>query len=140
MPIDQNIRLTVDAVIFSDSFSHVLLVQRKNPPFQGQWVFPGGFVDNGESLEAAAMRELEEETGLQVDDLCQLLAFGDPDRDPRGHTVTVAFLGVVDRAEATVKAASDAQAAKWFPLDDLPTLGFDHANILAEAMAFLREQ
>lgn len=136
MAINQNIKLTVDAVIFSKDGSSecVLLVKRKNEPFKGQWVLPGGFVDDGETLKTAARRELEEETSLKVKSLTQLKAYGDPDRDPRGHTVTVAFWGDINMADAKIKAASDAGEVKWWKLNDLPELGFDHSEILNDAV------
>ncbi len=136
MPINQNIKLTVDAVIFSkhEKSTYVLLVKRKNAPFKGQWVLPGGFVDEHEDLEQAAKRELEEETSLKTQILTQLKAYGTPGRDPRGHTVTVAFWGIVDKASAKIKAADDADKAKWWDIELLPKLGFDHADILHEAL------
>ena len=136
MAIRQNIKLTVDAVIFSfaDKCKKVLLVKRKNEPYKGKWVFPGGFVDDGENLETAAIRELEEETSLQMESLIQLKAYGDPGRDPRGHTVTVAFMGQVNEDVVNIKAASDAEATEWFDLIDLPQLGFDHSEILKDAI------
>lgn len=136
MAIKQHIKITVDAVIFSISakIKQVLLVKRLNEPYQGRWVFPGGFVDDGENLEAAALRELEEETSLRLASLIQLRAYGDPKRDPRGHTVTVAFLGQVNADAVKIKAASDAEAVKWFDLNNLPQLGFDHSEILKDAI------
>ncbi len=136
MSINQNIKLTVDAVIFSkeDQADFVLLVKRKNAPFKGQWVFPGGFVEDGETLEEAARRELEEETSLKTESLNQLKAYGDPGRDPRGHTVTVAFWGEVNKAAVQIQAASDADEVQWWDLTNLPDLGFDHAQILNDAL------
>jgi|SRR5690554_763498 len=136
MPINQNIKLTVDALIFSASANDqfVLLVRRKNEPFKGQWVLPGGFVDDGEGLETAAIRELQEETSLKMDNLAQLKAYGDPGRDPRGHTVSVAFWGEAHKDKVLIKAASDADEVKWFNIMDLPKLGFDHAEILKDGL------
>lgn len=130
----QDIKLTVDAVIFAEraGVKHVLLVQRKNPPFQDQWALPGGFVEEDEDLETACRRELNEETGLGAEDLKQLGAFGKPGRDPRGRTVTVAYVGTV--AYQLTKAASDAKDVKWYPLDGLPNLAFDHSDILSQAL------
>ncbi|MGB6037201.1 MAG: NUDIX hydrolase [Cryomorphaceae bacterium] len=128
------IKVTVDAVIFSEraGVKHLLLVQRKNPPFQDEWALPGGFVEIEEDLETAARRELKEETGIEADDLKQLGAFGKPGRDPRGRTVSVAYTGNVAFQMAT--AASDAKAVNWHPLDDLPTLAFDHDEIVTQAL------
>lgn len=141
MPIEQNIKLTVDALIFSASANgeYVLLVKRKNEPFKGQWVLPGGFVDDGESLETSAIRELQEETSLKMDNLNQLKAYGDPERDPRGHTVSVAFWGVTNKNEVKVKAASDADKVDWFNLNNLPELGFDHPEILKDGLEVWRK-
>lgn len=136
MAINQNIKLTVDAVIFSqDASSHfVLLVKRKNEPFKGQWVLPGGFVNDGEALEDAARRELEEETSLKMEALNQIKAYGNPGRDPRGQTVTVAFWGKANKANTKIKASSDAADVRWWDLNDLPELGFDHSKILKDAL------
>ena len=141
MPIKQNIKLTVDALIFSASANgkYVLLVKRKNEPFKGQWVLPGGFVDDGEELETAAIRELQEETSLKMDSLKQLKAYGDPGRDPRGHTVSVAFWGNANKDEVKVKAASDADEVNWSNLNELPQLGFDHSIILKDGLEMWRK-
>jgi 8-oxo-dGTP diphosphatase len=131
--------LTVDIAVFNLSGTRqILLIQRKAPPFAGKWALPGGFVDENEPLEAAARRELEEETGLKISDLTQVGAFGDPGRDPRGHTVTVAFLAVVPAGGQQVRAGSDAAVAQWFDLDGLPVLAFDHDRIIATAYDRLR--
>ena len=129
--------LTADVVLFalSEGSLSVLLVQRGRPPFEGAWAFPGGFVDVGEAPPDAAARELEEETGIQGVELEQLRAFGDPDRDPRGHVVSVVYVGLAMReAMPPLKADSDAEQARWWPLSDLPTLAFDHAKIMAYAL------
>ena len=123
MAIKQNIKLTVDALIFSASADgkYVLLVKRKNEPFKGQWVLPGGFVDDGEGLETAAIRELQEETSLKMRSLKQLKAYGAPGRDPRGHTVSVAFWGRTNKDKVKIEAASDADDVKWFNINDFLT-------------------
>ncbi len=133
------IHVTVDVVIISalPRARRVLLVQRKNPPFKGRWAIPGGFVEVEESLEAAALRELREETGVRGVRIEQLSAFGAPHRDPRGRTVTVAYLAVV-RREPVAKGASDAADARWWPLNALPRLAFDHDDILETAKRRLR--
>lgn len=112
---------------------HVLLIERNHPPFAGCWAIPGGFVDRDESLEDAARRELEEETTLEVDDLEQLGAYGDPGRDPRGHTVTIAFIAKVTEC-SPAKGSDDAARAEWFSVEELPSLAFDHDRILADAV------
>lgn len=116
----------------------VLLVQRKNEPFQGQWALPGGFVEIDEPLEAAARRELEEETGLDNLYHEQLYSFGQPDRDPRERVISVAYLALLPLAVARVKAGSDAADARWFALDKLPELAFDHQKILETGLKRLR--
>jgi 8-oxo-dGTP diphosphatase len=120
----------------------VLLIQRKKPPFEGEWAIPGGFVEPGETLEAAARRELWEETGLQPGRVEQLRAFGQPRRDPRGWVISIAHLALLDAEEAAAwrpRAASDASDVAWFELQDPPPLAFDHAQILACARQTLDE-
>jgi 8-oxo-dGTP diphosphatase len=116
----------------------VLLVQRKNEPYQDQWALPGGFVEIDEPLEAAARRELEEETGLDNLYHEQLYTFGQPDRDPRERVISVAYLALLPLAVARVKAGSDAADARWFALDKLPELAFDHQKILETGLKRLR--
>ena len=133
------IRVTVDVVIFTirEGALHVLLVRRAGPPFAGRYAIPGGFVHEDESLEAAARRELLEETGVRDVYLEQLYSFGDPGRDPRGRVVTVAYFALVagDRA---LTAGTDADEARWWPVSELPHLAFDHDRILAYALERLR--
>ncbi len=127
--------LTVDIVLARSGPSgpEALLIQRGHPPFAGSWALPGGFVDEGETLEQAARRELHEETGLAGMALAQLGAFGDPGRDPRGWTVSVVFWAWLEgqASEDAPIAGDDAAAATWWPLAALPPLAFDHAEILA---------
>src|SRR5205814_234642 len=118
----------------------VLLIRRKSDPFAGCWALPGGFVDENEKLVDAARRELKEETGLTVGDLEQLYTAGDPGRDPRGWTVTVAYLVRVDADQLKPVAADDAAEVKWFPLDVPPKMAFDHAMLLARARARLADR
>ncbi len=113
----------------------VLLVRRGHPPFEGTWALPGGFVEDGESPRVAALRELSEETGLTGIDIRQVGAFGDPGRDPRGWTVSVAFVARGAFAGAEPLAGDDAADARWWRVDALPPLAFDHAEIIAAALS-----
>lgn len=127
--------LTVDCVVFGveESSLKVLLIQRDLEPFKGRWALPGGFVRVNETLDAAALRELREETGLDRVYLEQLYTFGRVDRDPRERVVSVAHYALVRLMDHQVKAATDARNAAWFTLEDVPRLAFDHAEILATA-------
>jgi len=120
--------LTVDAVILVKG--RILLVRRRNPPFQGSYALPGGFVERGETVEAAVVRETEEETGLRTGVRRLLGVYSEPDRDPRGHTVTVAFELEVLGGE--MRAGDDASGLKLFGLNDLPELAFDHGRIISD--------
>jgi 8-oxo-dGTP diphosphatase len=133
--------LTVDIVLLycSDDAIEVLLIKRARYPFKGQWAFPGGFVDENESLEDAAARELSEETGLTEIQLEQVGAFGDPGRDPRGHTVSVVFAGVL-KNRALANAADDASDAAWHSALQPPKLAFDHGKILSSTLERLRNE
>lgn len=127
--------VTVDIILFHRDGERVevLLIKRARDPFKGAWAFPGGFVDENESLEHAAARELKEETGLEGITLEQLSAFGEPGRDPRGHTVSIAFVALLDsRIEAA--GADDADEARWHSALRPPRLAFDHKKILRQAL------
>jgi 8-oxo-dGTP diphosphatase len=128
--------LTVDAVVlaFTAEPPRVLLVQRGNPPFVGRWALPGGFVEEGERVIDAAPRELAEETGLRVGALELLGVYDTPGRDPRGWTVSIVYLARV-QSEAVVAGGDDANDARWFAVDRLPELAFDHDIIIADAIA-----
>ena len=134
--------LTVDCVVFGldleDNDLKVLLVRRDLPPFEGKWALPGGFVREDEPLDDAALRELEEETGLRKVFLEQLYTFGQPDRDPRGRVVTVAYFALVKLSDHKVRAATDARDAAWFSVGDATELAFDHEAILEVAVDRLR--
>ncbi|MCL9809513.1 NUDIX domain-containing protein [Flavobacterium luminosum] len=126
--------VTVDVVLVRPNVEkELLLIKRLKDPYKDCWALPGGFVDENEDLEDAAKRELLEETTITVDQLHQIGAFGKPFRDPRIHTVSVAFFGKVTK-ETRAIAADDAKEAKWFPLDELPELAFDHKEIINEAL------
>jgi 8-oxo-dGTP diphosphatase len=132
--------LTVDCVVFGldDEDLKVLLIQRALPPFEGKWALPGGFVRVSETLDDAARRELQEETGLSQIFLEQLYTFGDVDRDPRERVVSVAYYALVNLSDHKVHAATDARDAGWFGVHDVPSLAFDHAGILRLALERLR--
>ncbi len=134
-------RITVDIVIFTIQSGElrVLLVKRAVTPFQGQFAIPGGFVRDDESLEAAALRELREETGVADVYLEQLYSFGDPGRDPRGRVITIAYFALIS-ADRSLKAGTDAAEANWWPFDRLPQLAFDHKKILDYALDRLRNK
>jgi 8-oxo-dGTP diphosphatase len=115
-----------------------LLIERGIEPFKGKWAFPGGFIKMDESAEEGALRELREETGLDNAYIEQFHTFSDPNRDPRERVITIAYLALVRLQE--VKAGDDAAAARWFPIDEIPSLAFDHDFILRMATQRLREQ
>lgn len=127
--------VTTDSLIFRkiNNSWHILLIERGNNPFKGCWALPGGFVEMDEDLDAAAARELQEETHLEDIDLHQLYAFGAPDRDPRHRTITIAYWGI-DNSEKTATAGDDAANLQWFALENLPPLAFDHDKIIAKAI------
>lgn len=127
--------VTVDIVIFTirDQALKLLLVRRGGEPFRGKWALPGGFVQLEESLDQAARRELEEETGVSGLYLEQLYTFGAPQRDPRERVITVAYYALIPSDQLALRAASDAEAVGWFGMDELPALAFDHAEIVAMA-------
>src|ERR1041384_7677854 len=134
--------LTVDCVVFGfdEGELKVLLIQRELPPFRGKWAFPGGFVRIDETLEEAARRELQEETGLTKVFLEQLYTFGDLDRDPRERVVSVAYYALVKLSDHRAKAAIDAADAEWLPISKVPKLAFDHADILETALSRLKSK
>lgn len=138
----ETVRLTADALVFTrrrDTW-HVLMIQRRWDPFTGRWALPGGHVDPGETFRQAAMRELEEETGIKAAAMRQLGIYDQPDRDPRGRYITVAFL-TTTTAPVKPTAGDDAAHAAWVPVSWLlrnrDAIAFDHAEILADALAIL---
>lgn len=132
--------VTVDVVILTlvEADLRILLVKRRNWPFEGKWAIPGGFIEMDESLEHAARRELAEETNVSDIFLEQLYTFGDPGRDPRTRVITVVYYALIDAARLHVRAASDAADARWFPIHHLPELAFDHAAIIRYAIERLQ--
>lgn len=134
--IKQNIKIAADSVVLSHERQQlrILLVQRKNDPFKEMWALPGGFIEDDEDLEPAAIRELEEETGVKLAQMRQLYTFGTPNRDPRFRTVSVVYFAVVDANEHPLKGADDALDAQWFNVKKLPNLAFDHREIIDYAL------
>lgn len=126
------------AVITTEQEPKVLLIQRGNEPYKGHWAFPGGFMDMDETTEQCAIRELEEETGLKVSEVKQIGAYSKVDRDPRGRTITVAYLARIANAEK-VNGQDDAAKAEWFPINNLPPLAFDHEDIMKDAIELLQK-
>ena len=131
--------VTADCIVITrEAEPEVLLIERGDEPFKGCWAFPGGFMNMDETTEQCAIRELEEETGLRVSEVYQIGAYSKVDRDPRGRTVTVAYLAIVEKPIA-VTGQDDAAKAQWFPLSDLPELAFDHADIMQDAIRKYKE-
>ncbi len=132
--------LTVDCVVFGldDVELKVMLIQRGQEPYLGMWALPGGFVRVAETLDEAARRELEEETGLHQVVLEQLYTFGEVHRDPRERVVSVAYYALVKLSDHRVQAATDAREAAWFGVHEVPSLAFDHAGILQMGLERLR--
>lgn len=134
--------VTVDIVVFSlvqeEEDLRVLLVQRGQPPFEGMWALPGGFIRIDESLDDAAARELAEETGVAPAYMEQLYTFGAPQRDPRHRVITVAYFAIIPMQDVARQQDSDAADAAWYSLRELPPLAFDHAAIVDYALTRLR--
>lgn len=136
--------LTVDCVIFGydhrleEADLKILLIERDIEPFRSKWALPGGFIQMDETLEAAAERELQEETGLENIYLEQLFTFGAIDRDPRGRVVSVSYFALVNLVEKRIRAGTDASKVQWFSVNEIPALAFDHKTILNVALERLR--
>lgn len=143
MELDQHIKVAVDAIVFgySENKLSVLLIKQKFGPMRQQWALVGGFVKNDETLFEAVKRELSEEAGIEVNFLEQLYTFGDDiNRDPRFRVISIAYFALVNPAQFEVKADTDADEARWFPIDDLPPLAFDHTQIVQVAIQRLKNK
>lgn len=138
----QNIKLAVDAVVFGykNTRLEVLLIQQKYGETKGEWALPGGFVLENEDLEKAVLRELKEETGVEVSYMEQLYTFGNINRDPRGRVVSVAYIVMIDHALHNLQANSDAQDVQWYPINSLPQLAYDHSEIVTLALLRLQNK
>jgi 8-oxo-dGTP diphosphatase len=141
MKINQDIKVAVDAIVFgySNNILHVLIVKQKFGALKNNWVLPGGFVKDNETLYEAINRELKEEAGINVNYLEQLYTFGDDiNRDPRERVISVAYFALVNSTELKLFAHTDAKDATWFPLNEIPKLGFDHNHIIQFAYERLK--
>ncbi len=128
--IYKNPALTVDGVIIKDHM--IVLVKRSKSPFEGQYALPGGFVEYGETVESALIREIAEETGLEVKIKSLIGVYSDPNRDPRGHVVSLAFKAQITGGE--LSSGSDAREVRLFDIRNLPRLAFDHEKIIQDAL------
>ena len=117
----------------------ILLIQRKDPPFQDQWALPGGFMEMEETLEETARRELKEETGILAGELIRFDSYDKPGRDPRGRTITQVFVLLWKASMGIPEAGSDAAVLQWFDLSQLPELAFDHKEIISDVIAMIKE-
>ena len=128
--------VTADCVVITrEAEPKVLLIQRGFEPYKGCWAFPGGFMNMDETADQCAIRELEEETGLKVSTVYQIGTYSKVNRDPRGRTITVAYIAIID-SPLEVQGQDDAAKAEWFPISDLPELAFDHEEIMSDAINF----
>ncbi|MGD2246969.1 MAG: NUDIX hydrolase [Candidatus Methanofastidiosia archaeon] len=125
------VRLTVDGVIVEEG--KILLIERGNEPYKGLWALPGGFVEYGETTEKAVVREVKEETGLLCNIKKLVGVYSDPERDPRGHTVSIVYM--LTGGTGDISAGDDAVKARWFPVDKLPEVAFDHSIIIKDALS-----
>ncbi|WP_315536403.1 NUDIX hydrolase [Prevotella koreensis] len=132
--------VTADCIVFAcqNEKTQVLLIKRGSEPCKDMWALPGGFMNIDESAEEAAIRELKEETGIDVKEVTQVGAYSKVDRDPRERVITIAFYTVIDNPVKAV-GQDDAKQAEWFTLDNLPTLAFDHSEILSAAIGMLNK-
>lgn len=132
--------ISVDSVIFgyTENKLKVALIERKNDPFKGMWAIPGGFMEDSETVEETALRELKEETGISDVYLEQFHVFNKPGRDPRGPTITIALFALINSSKCPLIASKDAKKAKWWPAYQIPSLAFDHSEIYQKALEALR--
>jgi 8-oxo-dGTP diphosphatase len=127
------------AVLRLEGVPEILLVLRRDPPFEKMWALPGGFMEMDETLEEAARRELVEETGIRAGELIRFDTYDKPGRDPRGRTITQVFVMVWNEEMGVAEAGSDAGSVKWFDLNELPQLAFDHGEIVSDVIGMMKE-
>jgi 8-oxo-dGTP diphosphatase len=134
--------ITTDSVVFTiiNDDLNILLVKRKYAPFKGKYALPGGFVRLSEDIEASALRELKEETGVKNIFMKQLNSYGKVGRDPRARIITVPFFALINSDKVKLQGGTDAESAHWFPISELPELGFDHKKIIADALDYLKSE
>ena len=134
--------VAADIVLFTiqEEKLKILLIERRFPPFEGQWARPGGFVRENESIDDAALRELQEETNVRAIYLEQLYTFGKPERDPRGRVLSVAYYALVDSSNVQPKESEEATRVQWFDVDEMPKVAFDHKEIMDYALERLRSK
>lgn len=127
--------VTCDIILLADDLPQkILLIKRGNQPYKNRWALPGGFIEMHEELEESALRELHEETGIELNTLQQFRTYGTPARDPRGRTITVVYYALLDQTIVSV-AGDDAAESQWFTIDELPELAFDHDQIIQEYLS-----
>ena len=142
MKISQNIKVAVDAVVFgySENKLQILLIQQKFGIEKNKWALPGGFVKDNETLDQAVIRELTEETGVKANYLEQLYTFGNIDRDKRDRVISISYLALLNPKNFTIKAETDAKDVKWFSINEVPKLAFDHNKILQTGLTRLQNK
>jgi len=130
--------VTVDIIVLNEieESSQILLIERKQEPFKSQWALPGGFVDIDEEIKNAAYRELEEETSIKEINLTQFHTFGKIDRDPRGRTISIIYSGTLLNMNQKIEAGDDAKNLKWFDINNLPKIAFDHNDIIDKFLQY----
>ncbi len=133
--------MAVDGIIYNAANRSVLVIKRKNPPFQNKWAIPGGMVDEGETVEHALIRELKEETSLDVEPHAILGVYSDPSRDPRGQVISIVFVAKWDQTQEP-RASDDAKECKWLPLKEInrEELAFDHSKIIIDFKKWLSDK
>lgn len=132
--------ISVDSIVFgyAEGKLRVALIERKKDPFRGMWALPGGYMEGSETIEETALRELKEETGIENIYLEQFHVFDNPEQDPRGRSITIAFFALINSDQYRLIASEDAAKAKWWPVYEVPPLAFDHDEIYAKALEALR--